>query len=79
MTYGRMKILTRWHEPRRGFFLIEEGEKVRKVKPNSRREQRQIARHEARGETVCVVRLCGARRVIHKHAATWDDDRRSQQ
>ena len=30
MTYGVMNIATRWHEPGRGFFLIEEGEKVRK-------------------------------------------------
>ena len=72
MTWGRMNTPTMWHEPDRGFFWIGEGEKVRRVKPNTKGERDQLKRYEERGEAACVVRLAGHRRVIVEEQATWE-------
>lgn len=73
MTWGRMTVATLWHEPGRGFFWIGEGEKVRRVKPNTRGEREQLKRYEERGEAACVVRLAGHRRVIVEGQAIWEE------
>jgi len=73
MTWGKMAAATFWHQPDRGFFWIGEGERVRRVKPNTKGEKDQLKRYEERGEEACVVRLVGERRVILKSQATWEE------
>lgn len=73
MTYGKMNIATFWHQPTRGFFWIGEGEKVRRVKPNTKAEKEQLKRYEERGALACVVRLAGERRVILMNQANWGE------
>ena len=68
-----MAVATFWHQPDRGFFWIGEGERVRRVKPNTKGENDQLKRYEERGEEACVVRLVGERRVILKSQATWEE------
>jgi hypothetical protein len=68
-----MNVDTFWHQPDRGFFWISKGEKVRRVKPNTKAEKAQLQRHEQRGEVACVVRLDGHRRVILRNQATWEE------
>ena len=72
VTWGRMNTPTTWHEPGRGFFTVERGEKVRRVKANCRGEREILQRYEMRGEEACVVRLAGKRRVILKEQALWE-------
>ena len=71
VTWGRMNTRTMWHEPGRGFFTVERGEKVRRVKANCRGEREILQRYEMRGEEACVVRLAGRRRVILTTQAVW--------
>lgn len=73
MTWGKMAVRTFWHQPDKGFFWIGEGEKVRRVKPNSKGEKAQIKRYQERGEAACVVRLAGHRRVIVEGQAIWEE------
>jgi hypothetical protein len=66
-----MNTPTTWHEPGRGFFTVERGEKVRRVKANCKGEREILQRYEMRGEEACVVRLAGKRRVILTTQAVW--------
>ena len=68
-----MNTRTTWHEPGRGFFTVERGEKVRRVKANCRGEREILQRYEMRGEEACVVRLAGKRRVILEEQALWEN------
>ena len=74
MTYGVMNTDTHWHDPERGYYTIPEGTKVRRIKARAKHEHEQLTRRTARGETVCVVRLQGKRRVIQQGEATWIQD-----